>query len=338
MVEGMGAEVIDINMGCPAKKVTGGLSGSALMRDPDHALRLIEAVVGAVAVPVTLKMRLGWDDGSPERARSRAPGRGGGGAADHRPWPHPLPVLPGRGRLGGDPRGQCRRVGVPVIANGDIDRCGAAAEALAPSGADGVMIGRGAQGAPWLPAADPRGAVGRPGAGGARRRALVDLVAGALRATARLLRPRPWPAGRAQASRLVHGPRPAPPPDLRRAVLTETDPTQVLRLLPAALATAGRRGGMKPRRRDLGLAAGAGLPGRRRRPRSSTPMPAAETFLNASAKPDRGAVLRPRHHRRAAGRGVRPGAQRPCRACSSTTSTSRAATPRRSSATSRSRR
>ena len=62
MVEANGAKIIDINMGCPAKKVTGGLSGSALMKTPDHAMALIEAVVGAVAVPVTLKMRLGWDD------------------------------------------------------------------------------------------------------------------------------------------------------------------------------------------------------------------------------------------------------------------------------------
>ncbi|MEM6944776.1 MAG: tRNA-dihydrouridine synthase, partial [Pseudomonadota bacterium] len=60
-LEGAGARIIDINMGCPAKKVTNGLSGSALMRDPDHALSLIEAVVRAVEVPVTLKMRLGWD-------------------------------------------------------------------------------------------------------------------------------------------------------------------------------------------------------------------------------------------------------------------------------------
>ena len=79
LLEGQGARVIDINMGCPAKKVTGGLSGAALMRDPDQALRLIEATVGATSVPVTLKMRLGWDDGrlnAPEIARRgrRRPG------------------------------------------------------------------------------------------------------------------------------------------------------------------------------------------------------------------------------------------------------------------------
>src|SRR5205823_1720904 len=78
IAEGAGADVIDINMGCPARHVTGGESGSALMRDLDHALTLIEATVGAVSVPVTLKMRLGWDDRSlnaPELAR-RAQGAG----------------------------------------------------------------------------------------------------------------------------------------------------------------------------------------------------------------------------------------------------------------------
>ncbi len=106
MVEAEGAEVIDINMGCPAKKVTGGLSGSALMKTPDHALRLIEAVVGAVRVPVTLKMRLGWDHDQLQRARDRPAGRSRRGAAGDGAWPHPLPVLSGCRRLGGDPRGE----------------------------------------------------------------------------------------------------------------------------------------------------------------------------------------------------------------------------------------
>ncbi len=76
MAEALGADIIDINMGCPAREVTGKLSGSALMRDLDHAASLIEAVVGAVKVPVTLKMRLGWDHASlnaPELARRRKP-------------------------------------------------------------------------------------------------------------------------------------------------------------------------------------------------------------------------------------------------------------------------
>jgi tRNA-dihydrouridine synthase B len=73
-----GAAIIDINMGCPAKRVTGGYAGSALMRDLDHAERLIEATVAAVMVPVTLKMRLGWDHASPQRAGAGAPRREGG--------------------------------------------------------------------------------------------------------------------------------------------------------------------------------------------------------------------------------------------------------------------
>ena len=101
-----GADIIDINMGCPAKKVTGGYSGSALMRDLDHALTLIEATVAATPLPVTLKMRLGWDDGTvnaPELARRAEAGRR---PAHCRSRAHALPVLLRRRRLGGDPRGE----------------------------------------------------------------------------------------------------------------------------------------------------------------------------------------------------------------------------------------
>ena len=101
-----GADIIDINMGCPARKVTSGYSGSALMRDLDHALALIEATVGASPVPVTLKMRLGWDHSSinaPELARRAERCRR---ADDHRPRAHALPVLWRKGRLGGHPRRQ----------------------------------------------------------------------------------------------------------------------------------------------------------------------------------------------------------------------------------------
>ena len=151
VAEAAGADIIDINMGCPARHVTGGQSGSALMRDLDHALALIEATIAAVKVPVTLKMRLGWDDRSlnaPELAR-RAEARRR--ADDYRAWPHALPVLQGLGRL--EP--PCARSGMrsPCRSSSTATspRSTKAVQALEVSGADAVMIGRGAQGQPWLP-------------------------------------------------------------------------------------------------------------------------------------------------------------------------------------------
>lgn len=149
MLAGQGARIVDVNMGCPAKKVTGGLSGAALMRDLDRALALIDAVVAAAAVPVTLKMRLGWDAdrlNAPDLARRAE-------AAGVR-----MIVVHGRTRAqfysgAADWRAVAavkRAVAIPVIVNGDVTDAAAAREALARSGADGVMIGRGARGRPWL--------------------------------------------------------------------------------------------------------------------------------------------------------------------------------------------
>src|ERR1700744_4306259 len=150
IAESTGADVIDSNMGCPARHVTGGQSGSALMRDLDNAVRLIEATVEAVKVPVTLKMRLGWDErtlNAPELARRAE-------AAGVR-----LISVHGRTRCQfykGEADWRAVRAvkdatSVPLVVNGDITSFDKAVTALEMSGADAVMVGRGAQGQPWLP-------------------------------------------------------------------------------------------------------------------------------------------------------------------------------------------
>ncbi|HVO14723.1 MAG TPA: tRNA dihydrouridine synthase DusB [Alphaproteobacteria bacterium] len=146
-----GAAIIDINFGCPVKKVVNKAAGSALMRDEVHAARILEATVKAVDLPVTLKMRTGWDD-----ANRNAPAL----ARIAEQCGIRMITVHGRTRCqlfnGRADWAFIRRVkeavSIPVVANGDISTVDAAAECLRQSGADGVMIGRGAYGRPWFPA------------------------------------------------------------------------------------------------------------------------------------------------------------------------------------------
>ena len=234
MVEANGARLIDINMGCPAKKVTGGLSGSALMKTPDHALRLVEAVVNAVSVPVTLKMRLGWDDASRNAAEIARAAEAAGvrmitvhgrtrcqfykGSAD---WTAIGEVV--------------RAVEVPVLANGDIVDAASARAAFAASGASGVMVGRGAQGAPWRLAEIAAAIWGRPAPQVPRGAALADLVTAHFDASLSFY-------GRDLGARVIRKhlgwylDAAGVGPTLRREVLT-AQPEAVPRLLDTAFAT-----------------------------------------------------------------------------------------------------
>jgi len=239
LAEASGARIIDINMGCPAKKVTGGLSGSALMRDPDHALRLIEAVVDAVRVPVTLKTRLGWDDAclnAPELAR-RAEAAGVAMITIH-----------GRtrcqfykGRADWAAIGAVKRaVRVPVIANGDILDAPDARAALAASGADGVMVGRGAQGRPWLLARIAADLFGSAAPGTPNREEFHDMIAGHYESMLSFY-------GKALGQRVARKhlgwylDEAAAPAALRGPILTAECPSAVLRLLRMAMGDSARQ-------------------------------------------------------------------------------------------------
>jgi tRNA-dihydrouridine synthase B len=148
LCESLGADIIDINMGCPAKKVTGGQSGCALMREPGLARDLIAATIAGTKRPVTVKMRLGWDDASLNASEIARIAEGEGAQ---------MITVHGRTRQQFyDGRANwswiaavVESVGLPVIANGDIVDAASARQAMSESGATGVMIGRGATGRPW---------------------------------------------------------------------------------------------------------------------------------------------------------------------------------------------
>jgi tRNA-dihydrouridine synthase B len=239
IAEAAGAHVIDINMGCPAKRVTNGYAGSALMREPDLALRIVESTIAAASVPVTLKMRLGWDGANlnaPDIAR-RAVAAG-----------VQLITVHGRTRCqfykGAADWAAIRRVKdavpVPVVANGDLLRAEDAPAMLSASGADAVMLGRAAYGQPWI--------VGQTGAflaGAAipatpKGQALTDLVLehyemmlahyGMTHGVRIARKHLGWYLGRSAA---------AAPEALRIAILTHSHPAEVSRLLRAALHGGG---------------------------------------------------------------------------------------------------
>lgn len=238
IVEANGARFIDINMGCPAKRVVGGMSGSALMRDLDHAARLLEAVVRAVRIPVTLKTRLGWNErqrNAPELAL-RAENAGVKMITVH--GRTRCQFFKGRSDWSAI-AGVRNAVRLPVVANGDIQSGKDASDALRASGADGVMVGRAVRGAPWLVAEIGADLFGLPRPRIPCGAAFADMVSRHFDETLCFY-------GTEIGGKVIrkhlgwYMDRAATQADLRREVLTERSPRRVLRLLPAALAGSGK--------------------------------------------------------------------------------------------------
>ena len=238
IAEASGAGIIDINMGCPAKLVTTGYAGSALMRDPDRALRIIEATVAAARVPVTLKMRLGWDDES-RNAPDLALRAEAGGIA--------MVTIHGRtrcqfynGRADWTAIREVREaVAVPLVANGDLVDSADAPAMLAASGADAVMIGRGSYGRPWIVGQTADLLAGRAPVEAPQGDALADLVVEHHEMIlAHYGRGRGVRIARKHLGWYLDGVA-GLPAALRAAILRETDPATIHRGVRAALAGSG---------------------------------------------------------------------------------------------------
>ena len=233
-LEAAGARLIDINMGCPSRRVAGRAAGCALMRDVDQAARLIEAVADAVSTPISVKMRLGWDDderNAPTLAR-RAEAAGAAMITVHGRTRRQLYGGKADWRAVGD---VVAAVGVPVVVNGDCRSAEDARAMLAQSGARAVMIGRAALGAPWLVGAIDRaliagGPAEDPPADERRDAALghVEWLLMAMGGRAGLRHARKHLAAYAEKA--------GAPEALRRALVTSEDPDEALSLLGLAFA------------------------------------------------------------------------------------------------------
>jgi nifR3 family TIM-barrel protein len=231
-VVGAGAVLVDINMGCPSRRVSGALAGAALMRDLDDAERLIATVVEAAPAPVTVKMRLGWDEASlnaPELAR-RAERAGAQMATVHGRTRSQF--YEGRADWAAV-RAVVSAVAIPVVVNGDCTSAEDARTMLALSGAAGVMIGRAAVGAPWLVGAlsralDEGGPAGQPSQEERRDAALehLDWLVGKLGPRAGLRHARKHLAAYADQA--------GAEATLRRELVTSEDVGQTQRLLARA--------------------------------------------------------------------------------------------------------